>query len=199
MPNVLSAALPILMTLVTVDAVVDISRHLIVLEVVRVVASVAARALEDRVVVRVDVAGRANIARSAMTRGELRVLGVIKSGVGPGSCVVAVLACLREELRLRRMARVSRFAVVGAVAAVAIRRQRCVVVVNVTVRANARRNLVRTGKGEGCVVVIERGVGPYIGVVTKFAGRGESCRLVSWIIRARVILLMARVAKRAVQ
>lgn len=39
------------MTLVTVDAVVDVSRHLIVLEVIWVVASVATRALEDRVVV----------------------------------------------------------------------------------------------------------------------------------------------------
>ena len=71
------------------------------LEVVRVVASVAARTLEDRVVVRVDVAGRANVARSAMTRGELRVLRVIERGTGPGCCVVAVLARLREELRLR--------------------------------------------------------------------------------------------------
>ena len=131
------------MTLVTVDAVVDISRHLIVLEVVWVVASVAAGALEDRVVVRVDVAGRANIARSAMVRGELRVLGVIKRGVGPGSCVVTVLACLRKELRLRRMARVGRVVVVGGVAAVAIGRQRRVVVVDVAVAADTRGYLMR--------------------------------------------------------
>lgn len=154
------------MTLIAVDAVVDISRHLIVLEIVRVVASVTAGALEDCVVVRVDVAGRANIACSAMTRRELRVLHVIKRGVGPGSRVVAVLACLREELWLRRMARVRRVVVVGRVATVAIRRQRCVVVVDVAVTANTRWYLMRTCKGEGCVVVIECGIRPDVGVVT---------------------------------
>lgn len=39
------------MALITVDAVVDITRDLRVLEVVRVVASVASRALKDRIVV----------------------------------------------------------------------------------------------------------------------------------------------------
>lgn len=39
------------MALITVDAVVDITRDLRVLEVVRVVASVATRALKDRIVV----------------------------------------------------------------------------------------------------------------------------------------------------
>ena len=187
------------MTLITVDAVVDISRHLIVLEVIRIVASVAARTLEDRVIVRVDVAGRADVARSAMTCWELCVLRVIERRVRPRRCVVAVLACLREELRLRRMSGICRLAVVAGMAAVAVRRQRGVVVVNVAVSANARRYLVRTSKGKGCVVVVERGIRPDGGVVTEFARRRESGSLVRWIIRARVILLMARVAKRAVQ
>jgi hypothetical protein len=47
----LSAALPVLMTLVTVDTVVDIPGHVIVLEVLRVVAAMASGALEDGVVV----------------------------------------------------------------------------------------------------------------------------------------------------
>ena len=39
------------MALITVDAVVDITRDLRVLEVIRVVASVASRALKARIVV----------------------------------------------------------------------------------------------------------------------------------------------------
>ena len=97
------------------------------------------------------------------------------------------------------MARVCRLIVVVRVAAVAIRRQRSVVVVDVTVGTDARRYLMRTGEGEGCVVVIERGVRPNIGVVAEFARRRESSRLVGWIIRARVVFLMARVAECAVQ
>ena len=187
------------MTLVTVDAVVDISRHLIVLEIIWVIASMAAGALEDRVVVRVDVAGRANVGCFPMTCGELRVLRVIERGIRPRGCVVAVLACLREELWLGLMSRVCRVVVVGGVAAVAVRRQGRVVVVDVAVGADARWYLMRTGKGEGCVVMIERGIRPDIGVVTEFARRRESGRLVGRIIGTRVVLLMARVAERAVQ
>ncbi len=54
--ELLSAALPSGVTLVTVNAVVDVTRYLLVLEVVRIVIPVAARALEHRVVVRIDVA-----------------------------------------------------------------------------------------------------------------------------------------------
>lgn len=134
-----------------------------------------------------------------MIRGELRVLGVIKRGVGPGSCVVAVLACLREELRLGLMSRVCRVVVVGGVAAVAIRRQCRVVVVDVAVAAQPRRRLVQAGEGEGCVVVIKGRVRPDVGIVAEFARCWESSRLVRWTIRVRVVLLMARVTESAVQ
>lgn len=42
-----SAAVTALVTLVTVDAVVDISRHVLVVEVVGVIAAVATGALEN--------------------------------------------------------------------------------------------------------------------------------------------------------
>ncbi len=46
-----------LMALVAVDAVVDIPRHILVVEVGGVVATVTAGALEDGVVIGIDVAG----------------------------------------------------------------------------------------------------------------------------------------------
>lgn len=111
----LSTALAALVTLVTVDAVVDIPWHVVVLEIVRVVAAMASCALEDGVAVRVDVADRANSARIAVINRELRVLRVIKRRAGPRRRVVTVLAGGREELRLRSMARVRRVVVVSLV------------------------------------------------------------------------------------
>lgn len=53
----LSPALSVLVTLVAINAVVDISRHLIVLEIVRVVSAMTSGALEHGVVIGVRVAG----------------------------------------------------------------------------------------------------------------------------------------------
>ena len=139
-PNRLSAAVAILVTLITIDAVVDVSRHVLVLEVVCVVAAMAPGALEDGVVVRVDVAGGANIVRATVTRRERRVLGVIKRGAGPGHRVVAGLARGGEELWLRRVARVRRVVVVGLVTANTGRGQGRVVVVDVAIAALPRRH-----------------------------------------------------------
>lgn len=71
------------MALIAVDAVVDIPVHIVVVEVARVVVSVAARALKDRVVVRVDVAGRADVIRVTVAGREGRVLRVIEGSAGP--------------------------------------------------------------------------------------------------------------------
>jgi hypothetical protein len=137
-PNRLSATLSSLVTLIAVDAVVDISRHVVVLEIIRVVATMAAGALEHGVVVRIDVARRANIAGAAVASRKLRVLPMVERGVSPSRGGVAVLARGREELRLRRMAWVRRVAVVLLVAANTGRRQRRVIVVDVTIAALAR-------------------------------------------------------------
>jgi len=179
------------MALVTIDAVVDISRHVVVLEVIRVVAAVTSRALEDRVVIGIDVARRAHPASVAVTGRELGVLRMVERGAGPGCRVVAVLAGGGEELRLRRVAGVCGVVVVGLMAADAGRGQRRVVVVDVAVRAGARRHSVRTSQGEGCVAVIKRRISPDIGVVAQLARRRKSRGRVCRIISAGVVLLMA--------
>ena len=143
------------MTLVAVDAVVDISRYVVVVEVVGVVAAMAAGALENRVVVGVDMASRTHTTSVAMTRWELRVLRVIEVRSGPRRCVVATLACRGKELRLRSVAGVRGVVVIGLVAADTCCRKGRVVVVHMAVCADARRHNMRASEGEGRVVVIE--------------------------------------------
>ena len=87
MPTSLTAVLSTiaaLMALVAVDAVVHISRHLLVVEVGRVIPAMTSRALENRIVVGVDVAGGAHIIGAAVIGGESRVLRVIEAGPSPG-------------------------------------------------------------------------------------------------------------------
>ena len=187
------------MALIAVDAVVDIAVHLRVTEVVGVIASVAARALKDRIVAGVDVAGRAHAPCAAMVRWELRVLCVVEGRVQPIRRVVAGLTGRWEELRLRRMAGIGRVVVVGLVAADARDWQCCVIAVDMAIAALARRRSVRSRKGESRVVVIKGRVCPDSRVMAHITCRRESCRLVLRIIGAGVVLLVARVAERAVQ
>ena len=153
------------MTLVTVDAVVDIPRHVVMLEVLRVITAMTSGALEDGVVVRIGVARRAHVAGIAVAGRERRVLRVIKGGAAPGCSVVAALAGRGEELRLCRVAGIRGVVVIRLVATDARRGQRGVIVVDVAVGTNARRRGVGAGKGEGCVVVIKGRVSPHRGVV----------------------------------
>ena len=110
------------MTLVTVDAVVDVAVNVRVTEIVRIVAAMAARALEDRIVIRVRVARGASTVGVAMVHREPGVLRVIESGAGPGGGVMAVLARSREELRLRLVTGIGRVVVIGLMATDARRR-----------------------------------------------------------------------------
>src|SRR5258708_4986121 len=87
--------------LVTVNTVVHITVYIRVAEVVRVVAAMAGRALEYRVIVRICMARGANAVSVAMVDRELRVLRVIERRTSPGGRVVACRAGGREELRLR--------------------------------------------------------------------------------------------------
>ena len=64
--------------LVAIDAVVHIPVHLRVVEVRRVIATMALRALEDRVVVRICMASRAHAICVAVARRELRVLRMVE-------------------------------------------------------------------------------------------------------------------------
>ena len=153
------------MTLVTVDAVVDVPRHVVVLEIIRVIAAMTSGALEDGIVVRVGVAGRAHIAGVAMAGREWRVLRVVKGGAAPGCGVVAVLAGRGEELRLCRVARIRGVVVVRLVAPDAGCGQRRVIVVDMAVGTNAGRHGMGAGKGEGRGVVTKGRVSPHRGVV----------------------------------
>lgn len=187
------------MALITIDAVIYVARHIRVLEVSRVIAAVAAGALKNRIVVGIDVACGTHAIRVAVIDGKIRVLRVIKSGVGPRGGVMAILTSGGKELWLRSVAGIGRVVVVGLVASDAGGGQGRVVVVHVAITALSRRHSVRSGERECRVVVVEGRVGPDGGVVAKFAGGRESSRAVRRIVGIRVILLMTGVAERAVQ
>ena len=121
--------------LVTVNAVVHIPVYIRVAEVVGVVAAMAGRALEYRVVVRIRVARGTNAVCVAMVDRELRVLRVIERRTGPGGRGVASRAGSREELRLRGMAGIRGVVVIGLMAADTGRRQGGVVAVDMAIGA----------------------------------------------------------------
>ena len=123
------------MALVTVNAVVHIPIYVRVAEVVRVIAAMAGRALEYRVVVRIRMARGANAVGVAMVDRKLRVLRVIERRTSPGGRGVASRAGGREELRLRGVAGIRGVVVIGLMAADAGRGQRGVVAVDVAVGA----------------------------------------------------------------
>ena len=129
---------------------------------------------------------------------ELRVLAVIEGRSRPGGRGVASLARSREELRLRTVARVRGVVVIGLMTADACNGQGRVVAVHVAVRALTRWHRVRSRQWECRVGVVEGGVGPDRCVVAQLARGRESRRSMGGIGRPRIILLMARVAQRAV-
>jgi len=107
------------MALVTVNAVVHIPVHVVVLEIVRVIVAMAARALEDRVVPSVNVTRGTLAVGIAVVGGESRVLRVIECGSSPCARGVAGRALRRrEEHRIlsRRVRRVGGAIVVALVA-----------------------------------------------------------------------------------
>lgn len=187
------------MALIAINTVVDIPADIRVVEIGRVIVAMATGALEDGVVVRINMARGAHVIRIAVSGWELRVLRVIKRGPGPRRRVVAGRARGWEELRLRFVAWVRRVVVVRLMAANAGDGQRRVIVVDVAVRANPWRHKVRARQGECGVVVVEGGVRPDCGVVAQFARGREAGARVRRIGRARIVLLMAGVAQGAVQ
>lgn len=187
------------MALVTIDAVVDISADIRVLEASCVIAAVACRALEDGVIVGIDVTCRAHSVRVTVTRGKRRVLRVIETGSCPSRGVVAGLARGWEELWLGLVSRIRGVVVVRLVATYACGRKSGVVSVHVTVHALPRRHGVRTGERERRVVVVEGGVCPDRSVVAQLAGGWKTGSGVRRICGPRVVLLVARIAQRAIQ
>jgi len=192
-------AIPALVTLITVDAVVDIPGDVVVMEIIRVIAAMATGALKYRVVIRICMTRGAHPVRVAVAGRKLRVLRVIERGARPRCRVVAGLARRREELRLRRVARVRGVVVIGLVTTNAGCGQRRVIVIDVTIGTDSWRHGVRAGQRKRGVVVVEGGIRPYRRVVAELARGGEPCRCMGGIRRARVVFLVARVAQRAVQ
>ena len=195
----LSSALPALVALVAVNAVVDIARHLIVLEIIRIISAMASGALEYGVVIGICVARRADSTRITVSDRERRVLRMVEYRAGPRCRVVARLAGRREKLRLRRMAGIRRVVVVGLMTADAGCGQSGVVVVDVAIGTLPRRNRVRSRQRERRVVVVKRRIGPYRRVMAQFASGRKTGRRMRRVRRARIVLLMARVAEGAVQ
>ena len=86
-PNLAAASTRV--ALVAVHAVIDVAIDVRVVEVRRVVAAMALRALEDRVVVRIGVACGAHAVGVAVINRELRVLRMVEGCRRPGSRRVA--------------------------------------------------------------------------------------------------------------
>ncbi len=164
--------------------------------VIRLVTRYAGRARQ--VVIVVDVAIGAEARRHGMGAGQREAgAGVVEGGVRPKSRVVARIARLREigadvvwaggSLIILQVAGHARCAV------------QVVVVIDVAIRADARRHGVRTGERKSGVVVIERSVQPTGGVVTGLAGLREIRADVVRSRRSLEILEVAGDASRAVQ
>src|SRR4030081_1590278 len=148
---------------------------------VRVGLQVAIRALEDRVVIRICMAGGAHVVGSSVRGWEGSVLRVIEARVQPCRSGVAVLTSRGEELWLRGVSWIGRLVVIRLMATDAGSRQRRVVVIHMAIRALARWNSMQARQRKNRVVVIERRIRPRDGVVANFALLRESCSPVVWI------------------
>ena len=126
------------MALVTVDAVVDVAFHALMISV-RLGLRVTVGALEHGVVIRIRMACGTNAVSVAMVDWESRVLRVIERRTSPGGRVMARRAGSREERRLRGVAWSGGVVVVGLMAADTSRGQCRVVAVDVAFSACPRR------------------------------------------------------------
>lgn len=143
------------MALVTVHAVVHIPADVRVMEIVRVPAPMATRALENGVVVRIRVAGGTNAVSIAVIHWEP---GVVKGGSEPARSRVTSRASSRENGWRRFMDGICGAIIICSVAAVAVGWQRGVIVVYMATGASHLG--VKTSERKYRCVVIELAVGP---------------------------------------
>lgn len=154
------------MTLVAVDAVVNVSADALMLRVgIRFRVAVGAR--ENSVITWIGVAGRTYAVRVPVIHREICMVPVRRD---PRGGVVARGAGSREARG--HVVRIRRAAVVSLVARIAVRGQRRVVVVHVA--TGAGNGCMRSRQREGCVVVIERRGNPCRRVVANIALLRES-------------------------
>lgn len=174
------------MTLVAVDAVVDVPADTLML-LIGICFCVAVGTGKSCVIVWIGVAGCAHAVSVSVIDGEI---GVIPVGWNPRRCVMAGRASRREPRR--RVVRIGGACVVSLVARIAGRRQRCIVVVDVATGTGDR--LVRACQRERRVVVIEAGRNPCRRVVAHIALLREPC---GNVIRVRCALKIFQVASHA--
>jgi len=150
------------MARIAINAVVHIPADARVMEIGCVVVPVATRALEDRVVRGIRVAGRTDAVRPAMSLGEP---GMVEHRAGPGRCRVAGgTGCWEPG---GRVVGIIRTLVIRCVTVVAVGWKSRVVIVHMATRAGHAG--VSTGKWKGRVVMIKNALGPKHGVVTQGA------------------------------
>ena len=143
------------MALVAVHAVVHIPADVRVMEIVRVPAPVATRALENRVVARTRVAGGTNAIGVTVIHREP---GMVKSRSSPRCRCMTSCAIRREDGRRRLMDGIRSVVVIRRVAAVASRGKGGVVVVHMATGTGDLR--VEARKRERRRAVVKLAVGP---------------------------------------
>lgn len=180
----LASTAPALVTLIAINAVVDVAVHALMFLVGRRLG-MTIRALEDCVVAGIGVAGCTDPSRATVVGVEP---GMVEGCACPsGDHLVAGLARRWESSRY--VVRIVRGLVLGFVARVAIGWQRGVVVVHMAVRA--RDFGVRAHQRENCVVVVERGRLPRGSAVAHIALLRESS---GNVIRIGSALIVGHVA-----
>lgn len=174
------------MAVVAIHTVVYIAANALV-PVVGLCFRVAIGALENAIVARIRVANGTNSVCSAMIRGEI---GVVEGGAEPTCRGVACgTSCWKARTHVVRI--VGPF-IVRLVAAVAVSRQRRVVIVHVAIRT--RHTRVSSSQWETRIVVIESGRCPCRGAVANVALLRETSRNVARVVR---ILKISQVARHA--
>ena len=186
----LSAA-AVFVAAVAIHAVVHVPADALVL-VIGLIFRVAIRALKDAVIAWIGVADGAHSIRSAVVGVEP---GVIEGRAQPTAGAMARGTGCRKTCR--NVIRIRRAAIVLRMAAVAVGRQRRVVVVYVATGAGRAR--VRAGQRETRVVVIERRLRPGGRVVADVALLGETDRHVVRIIGVLKVGEVAGHARRVCQ
>ena len=173
------AAASILVTLVTIGAVVHVPAHALVPRI-SVRFGVAIGALEHAVIAGICVAGRAHAVGVAMVDVEP---GVVEGRARPTGGRVTKGTGIRESRR--DVVRVGGSRVIGFVAAVAIGRNRSVVILDMT--AGTRHRRMRPSQRESGVVVIERRRAPGRGAMAHVALLWESNGGVVRVIGAGIV------------
>ena len=162
------------MALVAICAVIDIPLHAAVL-LIRLRLCMAIRACEDRVVVRVGMAGRTDTVRAAMIHGEP---GMVESCAQPVSANPGrVASCAGRWESRGDVIGIGGAEVIGLMARVAVRRRACEYATDVALVTGHVH--MRPLQREGRVVVVERGVQPGLGCVADGA--------ISWIAKAHMV------------